>query len=111
MTGKVTRAEELKDSIDKSQALPFALLHGDEHVTLILYSPNDPDVQEPHVQDEYYLVATGSAEIRIGDRVESVTVGDAIFVPALTTHRFENQSNDFAAWGLFYGPDKSNEQL
>ncbi len=106
MSGKVTRLKDMSEAIDRSQELPFALLHGDENVTLILYSPQNPDVQQPHDQDEYYFVASGHGEVRIGDEVTSVTVGDAIFVPAHQSHAFENHSQDFSAWGLFYGPRK-----
>jgi len=31
--------------------------------------------------------------------------GDALFVPAHTSHRFEDFSPDFATWVVFYGPD------
>ncbi len=31
--------------------------------------------------------------------------GDALFVPAGAVHRFEEFSEDFAAWVVFYGPE------
>jgi mannose-6-phosphate isomerase-like protein (cupin superfamily) len=31
--------------------------------------------------------------------------GDALFVPAGMKHRFENFSDDFATWIMFYGPE------
>jgi uncharacterized protein YjlB len=30
--------------------------------------------------------------------------GEALFVPAGVTHRFEDYSDDFCAWVIFYGP-------
>ena len=106
MSGKVTRVKDMIKTLDPAQDLPFALLHGDENVTLILYSPQNPDLQQPHDQDEFYFVASGRGDIRIGDELSSVGVGDAIFVPAHESHVFENHSEDFSAWGLFYGPKK-----
>lgn len=44
MSGKVTRLQEMFESIDRSQELPFGMLHADENVTLILYSPKNPDL-------------------------------------------------------------------
>jgi mannose-6-phosphate isomerase-like protein (cupin superfamily) len=32
-------------------------------------------------------------------------VGDALFVAAGVEHRFENFSDDLAAWVAFYGPE------
>ena len=31
--------------------------------------------------------------------------GDLLFVPAGVEHRFEEFSDDFAAWVFFYGPE------
>ena len=108
MTGKITQLKTQRAAIDRRAELPFSLLHADDNVTLILYEPPAEDRQTPHDQDEYYFVASGSAEIRIEDTVTVVAVGDAIFVPALAEHRFERASDDFTCWALFYGPRKSN---
>lgn len=104
MPGKVTAFQDMFKSIDRTQSLPFGLLHADENVTLILYSPNQLDEQSPHDQDEYYFVASGEGEIDIDGKVTPLQLGDAIFVPANTPHKFVNHSEDFSAWGLFYGP-------
>jgi mannose-6-phosphate isomerase-like protein (cupin superfamily) len=32
----------------------------------------------------------------------SCAVGDALFVPAQVEHRFENMSDDFATWVIFF---------
>ncbi len=111
MAGKVTRLKDMFDSIDRREELPFGLLHGDENVTLILYSPQNPDLQQPHDQDEFYFVASGRGDVRIGDEVTSLEVGDAVFVPAHESHAFENHTADFAAWGLFYGPVISSNDI
>jgi mannose-6-phosphate isomerase-like protein (cupin superfamily) len=42
--------------------------------------------------------------VRGSERVKFVS-GDLLFVPAGETHRFEEFSDDFAAWVIFYGPE------
>ena len=34
-----------------------------------------------------------------------VETGEALFVPAGVEHRFEDFTDDFAAWVVFYGPE------
>jgi mannose-6-phosphate isomerase-like protein (cupin superfamily) len=65
----------------------------------------DHDPQKPHKRDEVYIVVSGSG--RFVREEDSVTFGpgDALFVPAHTSHRFEDFSPDFATWVVFYGPD------
>ena len=78
-----------------------------EHGTLQLkvYAPRGTDPQQPHVRDELYVVAQGSGEfVSEGGRVAFVT-GDALFIAAGKAHRFENFSDDFAVWVMFYGPE------
>lgn len=62
------------------------------------------DPQTPHDQDEVYIVAAGTGVFLCGDRREPFGPGDALFVPANVTHRFEDFSPDFATWVVFYGP-------
>jgi mannose-6-phosphate isomerase-like protein (cupin superfamily) len=40
-----------------------------------------------------------------GDRRLPFGPGEALFVAAGVEHRFEEFSDDFAAWVIFYGPD------
>ena len=42
--------------------------------------------------------------VRDGERV-ACKKGDILFVPAGMEHRFENFSEDFATWVIFYGAD------
>jgi quercetin dioxygenase-like cupin family protein len=76
------------------------------HGTLELryYAPRGADNQTPHTQDEIYIVASGQGSfVRAGERV-SFQPGDALFVAAGVEHRFEDFSDDFATWVIFYGP-------
>ena len=69
------------------------------------YAPRGHDGQTPHTRDEVYVVASGTGTfVRDGARV-TVGPGDFLFVPAGMEHRFEDFTDDFATWMLFYSPE------
>jgi mannose-6-phosphate isomerase-like protein (cupin superfamily) len=78
-----------------------------EHGSLVvkLSKPRGPDLQTPHSRDEIYVVAQGSGEFVCGATRQSFSPNDVLFAAAGTEHRFENFSDDFAVWVLFYGPE------
>lgn len=78
-----------------------------EHGSLELgyYRPGGVDPQEPHDRDEVYVVRSGSGFFVVDDERQPVKAGDALFVPAFAEHRFEDFTDDFAAWVMFYGPE------
>ena len=69
------------------------------------YQPVGKDLQTPHRQDELYVVASGSGIFYNNGERHPFTSGDVLFVPAGIEHRFEDFSDDFATWVIFYGPD------
>ena len=77
-----------------------------EHGTLELgyYTPDGVDPQDPHDRDEVYVVKSGSGNFVVEDERRPFGPGDALFVPAYVVHRFEDFTDDFAAWVIFYGP-------
>lgn len=77
-----------------------------EHGSLEIgyYAPGKLDEQQPHDQDEVYVVQSGSGTFVVGDRSHDFELGEALFVPAGVEHRFVDYSDDFAAWVIFYGP-------
>lgn len=80
-----------------------ALRHGSLRVGL--YAPRGHDPQQPHSQDEVYIVMAGSGTFdRAGERVE-FGPGDVLFVPAGVCHRFEEFTDDLTVWVVFYGPE------
>lgn len=96
-------------SLQEARAAPIppgarsALLMRHGSMLLRFYQPRGTDPQQPHDQDEIYVVAAGSGVfVCNGDRA-SFGPGDALFAPADATHRFEEFSEDFAAWVVFYG--------
>lgn len=86
-----------------------ALMMEHGSMTLRWYAPRGHDPQSPHDQDELYLVAAGSGTFALGRNDADLErapfgEGDAIFVPAGWVHRFEEFSDDFATWVIFWGP-------
>jgi len=68
------------------------------------YAPRGTDPQTPHDRDELYIVAAGRAAFVRGAERVAVAAGDLLFVPAVMAHRFEEMSDDFGTWVMFYGP-------
>src|SRR5262249_37693293 len=78
-----------------------------EHGSLVVkvYAPRGTDPQQPHSRDEAYIVAHGTGEFVHGETRVSFEAGDFLFAAAGEPHRFENFTDDFAVWVLFYGPE------
>jgi mannose-6-phosphate isomerase-like protein (cupin superfamily) len=78
------------------------MAHGSMKVEL--YKPIGRDPQQPHEQDELYFIVSGRGTFfRDGDR-RPFAPGDVIFVEAGVLHRFEDFSEDFETWVVFWGP-------
>jgi mannose-6-phosphate isomerase-like protein (cupin superfamily) len=69
-----------------------------------LYAPLGADAQTPHKQDELYIVISGAGEFVKNEHRRNFKSQDVIFVEAGAEHRFENFSDDFSAWVIFWGP-------
>ncbi len=76
------------------------------HGSMVLrfYQPKGTDPQTPHDQDELYVVAGGRGTFVCAGRRAAFGPGDVLFAAPRAEHRFENFSDDFAAWVVFYGP-------
>jgi mannose-6-phosphate isomerase-like protein (cupin superfamily) len=72
-------------------------------VSVEYYAPRGVDDQHPHDRDEIYIVASGSGRFRNGDATDPFGPGDFLFVPAHVVHRFEDFSDDFGTWVVFFG--------
>jgi len=53
----------------------------------VLVAP-EPDRQQPHADDEVYVVLEGSGSLDVEGRRIDLTEGQAVFVPAGADHRF-----------------------
>ena len=80
----------------------FPVRHGTMRTGL--YTPAGTDPQEPHDQDEIYIIHSGQGRFRRGSESIDVKPGDILFVPARMEHRFEDFSDGFKAWVVFWGP-------
>jgi mannose-6-phosphate isomerase-like protein (cupin superfamily) len=53
----------------------------------VLVAP-EPDRQQPHDEDEVYVVLEGSGVLEVAGTATALTEGMALFVPAAAEHRF-----------------------
>lgn len=53
----------------------------------VLMAP-EPDRQQPHADDEVYIVLEGSGVLQVEEEQLDLHVGHAVFVPAGAEHRF-----------------------
>ena len=59
------------------------------------------DDQEPHTEDEIYVVTAGQATLEAVGRAAPVGPGSVIYVPAGEPHRFTGVTSDLAVLVLF----------
>lgn len=99
-------------TLDAARRLPWrpgrsaeAFMDGDLEVRFTPKPTNG--MQSPHERDEFYFVASGSGFYRVedGERV-AVGPGSLCFCAAGRVHGFEDISEDFSIWIIFYGPKK-----
>ena len=75
-------------------------------VRLVFFAPRGTDYQTFHDEDEFYFIVQGSGRLLIRDESFEFTTGDVFYVPAGVEHRFEDFTNDFATWAVFFSPAK-----
>jgi len=84
---------------------PFVELFSHGSMIVEYYKPPEVDLQAPHSRDELYFVASGSGYFVNGETRKKFESGEVLFVRAGVVHRFEDFTEDFAAWVVFYGPE------
>jgi mannose-6-phosphate isomerase-like protein (cupin superfamily) len=67
--------------------------------------PVRPRPQTPHAQDEIYFIIRGRGVLIHDGKRDPFESGDLLFVAAGIEHQFEDTSEDFAIWRVFYGPE------
>lgn len=72
------------------------------NVSMIFFAPKIKDYQTFHEEDEFYFIVSGKGELIIDKERFSCESGDAFFVPKLVEHHFENFTEDFATWAVFF---------
>lgn len=83
----------------------FANLFRHGSLSIEIYRPRDVDRQQPHARDEVYVIISGSGWFSLESERQEFAPGEVLFVPAGSEHRFEDFSEDFATWVIFYGPE------
>ena len=59
------------------------------------------DDQQPHTEDEIYVVTAGQATLEAGGQAAAVGPGSVIYVPAGEPHHFTGVTSDLAVLVLF----------
>ncbi len=89
------------------QGTPFVTMMAGGTMSVEVFAPSSSglgeDLQQPHTQDELYFIQRGVGELVINEQRFDAAAGDAFFVAAGALHRFENFSDDFVTWVVFYG--------
>ena len=94
---------EAMEQLDENNRFATVMKHGSMSVEI--YQPLERDLQSPHTQDELYVVISGTGDFYNNGITKSFQAGDVLFVPAGIEHRFENFSDDFKTWVIFYGKE------
>jgi quercetin dioxygenase-like cupin family protein len=75
----------------------------DLSVGLYVLAPGQPDLQQPHTEDEVYYVIAGAGRITVGDEVRDVRAGSIVFVAANVPHWFHDITDELTILVAF-GP-------
>ena len=65
------------------------------------------DEQQPHTEDEVYVVVSGKASFRCGGQEQVVVSGSVIYVERAVEHRFVDISRDLTVLVFFAPPEGS----
>ena len=74
-------------------------------VGLYALGAGEHDPQNPHGQDEVYLVVSGRASISVGLETTEVARGSVVYVPAGVAHKFHHISEDLRVLVVFSPPE------
>jgi mannose-6-phosphate isomerase-like protein (cupin superfamily) len=72
------------------------------NVSLVFFAPRGTDYQTLHEEDEIYFIVRGGSELIIENERFTCEIGDTLLVPARVPHHFENFTDDFATWAIFF---------
>ena len=86
------RSFDTRDAVDRLRAAGggYEIVHespGLELGVYVLVAP-EPDRQQPHENDEVYVVLEGSGTLEVEEERIDLGEGKAVFVPAGADHRF-----------------------
>jgi mannose-6-phosphate isomerase-like protein (cupin superfamily) len=73
---------------------------------LYVLEPGADDPQEPHQEDEVYVVLAGRARLRMADKDQPVGPGSVLFVARTVPHRFHDVTERLSVL-VFFAPAES----
>jgi len=104
------RVADALSHLTDPEGLRSAVLFEHGSLQVKIYAPRGHDPQRPHTRDEIYVVAQGTGIYFDGLARRRFRPGDLIFAPAGSEHRFDEFTEDFAVWVMFYGPEGGEER-
>ena len=99
---KITVREALH-ALQAHEGKTFLQLFRHGTMSVEIYQPQGHDPQQPHLQDEIYVILSGSGTFQEGAAKYPFEAGDFLFVPAGVEHCFLDFTEDFKTWVIFYG--------
>lgn len=104
---KVFRLDDLEAERSANRGAYLRFLN-ERNMSAGLYAlaPGQLDTQQPHGQDEVYLVVSGRASITVGDETTQVARGSVVYVPAGVPHRFHQITEDLRVLVVFSPPEQ-----
>lgn len=104
-------AERLADLLEQQLATgqPYLEFLRAESMSAGLYvlPAGAKDDQQPHTEDEVYVVLAGRSRFTAGDETRDVRPGDTIFVPANERHLFHDIVEELRLIVVFAPPEYS----
>lgn len=70
----------------------------------------EEDRQQPHTEDEIYVIVEGKASFLNGDTITQVAKGDVLFVEANQVHRFMEITEDLTTLVIFAPAEYANRK-
>ncbi|OEU96063.1 cupin domain-containing protein [Streptomyces oceani] len=103
---KAFRLEELEAERSVNDGAYLRFLH-QRNMSAGLYAldKGTVDTQQPHQQDEMYVVMSGRGSLTVGDETTQVARGSVVYVPARVPHRFHHISEDLRVLVVFSPPE------
>ena len=105
MSARLTPGAALAALAASPDGPPYRELFAHGSLAVEIYKPVGRDLQTPHARDEVYVVIAGRGTFACAGERRAFGPGELLFVPAGVEHRFEDFSDDFSTWVLFYGPE------
>jgi mannose-6-phosphate isomerase-like protein (cupin superfamily) len=82
----------------------------DLSVGLYVLAAGQPDLQQPHTEDEVYYVISGRGQVTVGGDVRDVRPGSIVFVATAVPHRFHDIAEDLTLLVAF-GPAEGSRAI